>query len=114
MSGPVNPPDPAVHPRELRRRLADAMSADHGRLKRDLDRWRPEQPDAAARLAAIAVAIEASVAQSETRRARLPDLVVPEELPIAARSEESPARPARARPPSCPSCAWPPGAARPA
>jgi ATP-dependent helicase HrpA len=64
------------------------MSVDYPRLQRELDRWRPEQPDAATRLAAIAAAIEASVAQSETRRARLPDLTVPENLPIAARSAE--------------------------
>jgi ATP-dependent helicase HrpA len=74
--------------RQLRQRLSQAMAADFPRLRRDLDRWRAESPDAEQRLARLAEQIEASARRSELRRARLPEISVPEDLPIATRADE--------------------------
>jgi ATP-dependent helicase HrpA len=74
--------------RSLRRRLNRAMAVDFPRLRGDLDRWRADAPDADARLAKLGQQIEASASKGDARRARVPAISVPEELPIAARAEE--------------------------
>ncbi|MFO1496477.1 MAG: ATP-dependent RNA helicase HrpA [Lysobacterales bacterium] len=79
---------PAPDLRRLRQRLAGALAADYPRLRRDLDRWRADAPDAEATLAALRAAIEQSAQRVEQRRARVPAIRVPDALPIAARSEE--------------------------
>ena len=74
--------------RQLRQRLSQGMAADFPRLRRDLDRWRADAPDADQRLARLAEQIEASALRSELRRARVPEISVPEDLPIATRADE--------------------------
>ena len=74
--------------KSLRHRLTQAMAADFPRLRGDLDRWRADAPDADARLAKLTQQIEASAAKGDARRARVPVISVPEELPIAAKAEE--------------------------
>ncbi len=74
--------------RNLRRRLNQAMAADFPRLRGDLDRWRADAPDADARLARLTQQVEASAAKGDARRARVPMISVPEELPIAAKADE--------------------------
>ncbi|MBK9655401.1 MAG: ATP-dependent RNA helicase HrpA [Rhodanobacteraceae bacterium] len=64
------------------------MAADFPRLRGDLDRWRADAADADARLAKLGQQIEASAAKGDARRARVPMISVPEELPIAAKAEE--------------------------
>ncbi len=74
--------------RALRRRLETTLAGDRERLARDLDRWRPEHADAASRLGAIERAIDASAARRERRRLSIPDISVPDELPIAHKAQE--------------------------
>jgi len=74
--------------RALRRRLNDAMAVDYPQLRRDLDRWRPDASDAAPRFEKLRQQIEASALIHDARRARLPQINVPEELPIAAKAAE--------------------------
>ncbi|HSN32490.1 MAG TPA: ATP-dependent RNA helicase HrpA, partial [Ideonella sp.] len=70
----------------LRRALDDTASRDYGRL---LGRWRAlsKHPDAA-KLAALAAQIEASIAKRRARAEAKPAIRLDESLPIAARSEE--------------------------
>ncbi len=86
--------DPAAHApsaspdtrlRALRRALDGVCSRDFGRL---LGRWRglSRQPDGA-RLDALAVAIEASVARRQARVAAKPVVKLDESLPITARAD---------------------------
>ncbi len=74
--------------RDLRRRLAQTMAADFPRLRPALDRWRADAPGAAEQLAKLAQQIEASASKRDARAARVPQVSVPEELPIAARADE--------------------------
>ena len=74
--------------RDLRRRLAQTMAADFPRLRPALDRWRADAPGAEEQLAKLAQQIEASALRREARAARVPEVSVPEELPIAARADE--------------------------
>jgi ATP-dependent helicase HrpA len=79
---------PSTTLRELRRRLNQVMAADFPRLRGDLERWRADATDADQRLARLIQQIETSALRSEARRARVPAISVPEELPIAARADE--------------------------
>jgi ATP-dependent helicase HrpA len=102
-----------------------ARSRDRGRLLGLWSRWRAQPRDAQAE-ERFGKALAVSLAAREAMAASLPRAQVDPGLPIAREAERivalirehpvvvSPAKPARARPPSCPSCAWPPVAARPA
>ncbi len=74
--------------RDLRRRLAQTLAVDFPRLRPALDRWRADAPGAEAQLAKLAQQIEASASKRDARAARVPEVSVPEELPIAARADE--------------------------
>ena len=86
--------DPAAHAssspdarlRDLRSALDGVSSRDFGRL---LGRWRglSRQPDAA-KLDALAAAIEASAAKRQARVAAKPAVTLDESLPITARADE--------------------------
>ena len=78
----------AIDIRSLRRRLSETLAGDRARLSRDLDRWRTELPDAQARLASLAQAIDQSIARHERRRLSVPPITIPDELPIAQKAQE--------------------------
>jgi ATP-dependent helicase HrpA len=82
------PESPTARLKDLRRRLNQAMAVDFPRLRGDLDRWRVDAADADARLEKLSQQIEASASKGDARRARVPLISVPEELPIAAKAEE--------------------------
>ena len=101
--------------RALRARLDGLTIRDAARLGRRLKNVRGADPAQAAQLAEQIAAAEALVA---TRIAAVPTITYPD-LPVSERRDEiaeaitrrtrwssSPARPARARPPSCPRSAW--------
>ena len=75
-------------PRELERLLDRALTRDAGKLRarlRGYARNRPSSPDA---LRKLAREIAASVAQRETRAARVPPITLDEALPITQRADE--------------------------
>jgi len=79
---------PSPSPRALRHRLAETMTSDRARLQAELDRCKPQLPDAAQRLARLTQAIETSVARRARRAASVPVIEIPDELPIAAKAQE--------------------------
>ncbi|MEO8037417.1 MAG: ATP-dependent RNA helicase HrpA [Betaproteobacteria bacterium] len=89
MSAPLASPVP---PRSLLdplyARLAQCMLVDQGRLRGQLARLREAPNLPAEQLAAIAAAIETSIARAAQRRARLPVISYPEELPVSERRHE--------------------------
>jgi len=86
MNDATHPPPPPATLHALRRALDDTASRDYGRL---LGRWRAlsKHPDAA-KLAALAAQIDASIAKRRARAEAKPAIRLDESLPIAARSEE--------------------------
>lgn len=70
--------------RRWRRALGEGMARDYPRLRRDLDRAIAQGGELPP---ALQQAIEASAHERAQRAARVPAIVVPEELPIAAHAE---------------------------
>ena len=64
------------------------MLVDQGRLRGQLARLREALELPAEQLATIAAAIETSIARAAQRRARLPVISYPEELPVSARRHD--------------------------
>jgi hypothetical protein len=105
---------------DLSARLADVTLHDEHRLRRRIDRARRDRdPQAYVR---VAEEVERAEARLARRRASVPAVSYPPELPVSARREDllarspstrsssSRGRPARARRPSCRSCASSSGA----
>jgi ATP-dependent helicase HrpA len=78
------PPDPAVA--EARSRLASLTLRDEHRLRRRLDRARRASDPGALRR--VAAEIEAAEARVERRRAAVPAVSYPPELPVSARRDD--------------------------
>jgi len=83
-------PTTAASPRELRRRLGDVMLRDERRLRRRLDRARRHDDPAAraAKLEEVAAEIAAAEQRLAHRRAAVPAVTYPPELPISGAVEE--------------------------
>ncbi|MDG4831424.1 ATP-dependent RNA helicase HrpA [Solwaraspora sp. WMMD1047] len=92
MSKPATAPTPAVLPghRELRERLAEVMLRDQRRIERRLDGLRKIR-DAGRRAAAtgqVAADLEAAERRLAARRAAVPQIDYPAELPVSAKRDD--------------------------
>ncbi|OLF18107.1 ATP-dependent RNA helicase HrpA [Actinophytocola xanthii] len=83
------PSTPLVTPRDLRARLSEVTLRDERRLRRRLDGLGKLRDDARqARLDEIATEVDRAVRRVERRRAALPTVTYPDELPISQRRED--------------------------
>ncbi|MEV7628259.1 ATP-dependent RNA helicase HrpA [Actinoplanes sp. NPDC089786] len=75
---------------ELRRRLSDLLPRDERRLQRRLEGTRRMQDDErkAAALADIAAEVDAAMAKRDARRASVPEIKYPDDLPVSARRDD--------------------------
>ncbi|HSD79644.1 MAG TPA: helicase-related protein, partial [Solirubrobacteraceae bacterium] len=88
MSGVLDVPEPS--PAALRRRLADLTIRDEHRLARRLERAlrTPEPAARAAALERVAADVAAAAARMERRRAAVPAIAYPPELPVSSRRDD--------------------------
>ncbi len=91
MDAELSPPRVDPSPAELRQRIDRLGAADRHRLRRRLDgnrRSRGREPVAEPDLRSLASSVEAAEQSLERRRASVPPLRYPEELPVVARKDD--------------------------